>query len=261
MSPSSMSSCAGVWLCVTLTPSKWKRTALWALLDILDRYWEKMEPRGASWNTNTHTHRLASWDKHKAEGWWWWRGGGATDSVQRELLWGVSVFALQPHSDAAAAAGVTSILCCHDDTLCTTSTKTFMFCNSEWGGGSVVSVVSDRSVLLLGSVVARFCAAAVSLRPQVVWLSLTDMKDAQATFEYHHGDRDTWRGGDVTQRQRVVKTLNVGSLWRQWCRFVLFRLRRWSSDRRHRDCTESLDHQLWWSCGALCWQISVWTRA
>lgn len=48
MSPSSMSSCAGVWLCVTLQPSKRKRTARRAAADTLDRYWEKMEPSGAS---------------------------------------------------------------------------------------------------------------------------------------------------------------------------------------------------------------------
>ena len=46
-SPSSRSSCAGVWLCFTLQPSNRKRTARRAV-DTLDRYWEKMEPSGAS---------------------------------------------------------------------------------------------------------------------------------------------------------------------------------------------------------------------
>lgn len=58
MSPSSMSSCAGVWLPVTLEPSKWKRTFFWSLLDILDTYWKKMDLSGASWGTNRRRHYI-----------------------------------------------------------------------------------------------------------------------------------------------------------------------------------------------------------
>lgn len=49
----------------------------------------------------------------------------ATNSVQRKLLCRVSVFALQSHSDDAAAAvdGAAFILRCHDDTLCKRRSK------------------------------------------------------------------------------------------------------------------------------------------
>lgn len=68
MSPSSMSSWAGVWKGVTLEPSNWKRTCLWAPADILDRYWEKMESSGASWNTNNIIGLCpAAENKHKEE--------------------------------------------------------------------------------------------------------------------------------------------------------------------------------------------------
>lgn len=120
MSPSSMLSWAGVWLCVTLEPSKWKRTLLWALADILDKYWEKMGPSGASWK---QTHNMLCFgpaaktntklmSKRKTE---------ATNFVHRKLLRWISIFALQSHCDVAAAAFIsfTSVLCCHDDTLCT----------------------------------------------------------------------------------------------------------------------------------------------
>lgn len=50
MSPSSISSWAGVCLCVTLEPSKWKRTFLLSMPDMLDKYWEKTEPSGESWD-------------------------------------------------------------------------------------------------------------------------------------------------------------------------------------------------------------------
>ena len=65
MSPSSMSSWAGVWLCVTLDPSKWKRTFLRALQDILDRYWEKTGPSGASWNNKMTRLWLAATEDTK----------------------------------------------------------------------------------------------------------------------------------------------------------------------------------------------------
>lgn len=48
-SPSSMSNWEGVWLWTTFDPSNWKRTLRLASTDILDTYWERMEPRGASW--------------------------------------------------------------------------------------------------------------------------------------------------------------------------------------------------------------------
>lgn len=51
------------------------------------------------------------------------RRRGATNSVQRELLRRVSVFALQPHGDAAAEVARTFILHCHDDALCTINRK------------------------------------------------------------------------------------------------------------------------------------------
>lgn len=46
-------------------------------------------------------------------------GAQRSISVQRELLRGVSVFALQPHSQAAAAAALcgAAIFCCHHHTL------------------------------------------------------------------------------------------------------------------------------------------------
>lgn len=71
-------------------------------------------------------------DKHK-----WWRGGGgggATYSVQRKLLWRVSVFALQSDSDdITAVTFCVFILGCHDDALCTETrgnTQSSFWCSS-----------------------------------------------------------------------------------------------------------------------------------
>lgn len=53
ISPSSISSCEGVWLCFTFNPSKRNLTLRLAAADRPEVYCDRMEPRGSSWVVDT----------------------------------------------------------------------------------------------------------------------------------------------------------------------------------------------------------------